>query len=823
MSRERPAITMIGNAHLDPAWMWEWGEGMEAFIATCRSALARMRETPDFIFTCSSAAHYAWIEETEPEMFREIVERVGEGRWEVVGGWWTQADCNIPSGEGLLRQGELAQAWFREKFGRTASVGYSPDAFGHSAGLPQILRLARLDSYIFCRPDPTELELPAPLFNWRSLDGASVLGYRVPFHYNMYQTTVRKKVEDLRVAFENRSELAGTPLREITESWALFYGVGNHGGGPTKEQIATIEEIGREAEVAIAFGRISDYLEGVDRTAVPEMSADLQMNSPGTYSVHAAIKRLNRRAEEELCRAEILDAMATLQEREGTDAYPARYRSRPTELLQAWRNVCFNHFHDILCGVAIKDALEDAVFRYGESLRIAETTAQHAVRAIARRIDTSEEIHTLIVVNPNAFAIDEPIDFELWHDIDKERWGREIDLRVIDDAGNDVVVDRIETRGKIGDDRVAGRFRGEIPPFGWRSWRVRYGEKGDPTPPTSAPVEASATLLRNEHLELHFAEIDTPAGITRLLCRAAGVDLLSGRAGYFAMMEDNTDTWGHGVDRFNTPSIPHLQAISSDITHHGDTGATLRTRSAAEGITVEQWYTLHRDADWVDVRCRITNTIPGTLKLCFESAIEGPETTVASLYSSTMHAADGAERPGGSWKMLHGTIDGRSVALGIADTQTHGYSAESSTLALTVLRATRYATHEPHPHDDLEENELIDIGTTEFRYRIRPVVDADPLPILARDAQILLRRPIATLESPHTPIGEPLPRTYSGIELSNRAVLVTVLRREEGSGYTLRLFNSSREEERTTLRLPAAGVDREYRLSPHQVVMVEIP
>ncbi len=814
MSRKRPTITMIGNAHLDPAWMWEWGEGMEAFIATCRSALARMEETPDLVFTCSSAAHYQWIEEAEPEIFREICRRVDEGRWEVVGGWWTQADCNIPSGEGLLRQGELGQAWFRQKFGRAATAGYSPDAFGHAAGLPQILRLVGLDSYIFCRPDPTELVLPSPLFNWRSQDGSSVLGYRVPFHYNMYQTTVRKKVEDLRRAFDRESELATGPLAEITDRWAIFYGVGNHGGGPTVEQIRTIEEIREEGEVAIDFGRLGDFLAEVDRTSLPEITDDLQMNSPGTYSVHATIKRLNRQSEEELCRAEILDALAALVVGE---EYGARYASRPEELLHAWRNVCFNHFHDLLCGVAIRNALDDAIHRYGEALRIAETTAQHAIRAIARRLETRGDAQTLLLFNPNSFAINEPVDFELWHDIDKKDWGRTIDLRVIDEEGRDLMVDRIETRGKIGDDRVAGRFHGAVPALGWRCWRIFYGEKGSPEPPTSDQVEASATLLQNDHLRLEFAPVGAPAGITRLLCRPEAIDLLDGRAATFRMMEDTTDTWGHGVDRFDRPAIPHLTLLSSEITHHGLTGATLRTRSAAEGLVVEQWFTLHRDADWIDVRCRITNTTSGTLKLCFETALENPETVVSSLYASTRGPTDGAERPGGAWKVIEGRIGGRAVALGIADTQTHGYSAEGSTLALTLLRATTYATHEPHPYSEHEENERIDVGTTEFRYRIRPVIDDDPLPTLARDAQTLLRRPLVALESPHAPAGKPLTREQTGITISNRSIILTMLRREREGGYTIRLFNTRSEPQQTDVRLAALGVDQTLHFSGHEV------
>ncbi|HET6871524.1 MAG TPA: alpha-mannosidase, partial [Sporolactobacillaceae bacterium] len=106
-------LHMIGNAHLDPVWLWQWQEGFQETKATFRSALDRMKEYDDFIFTNSSAANYEWIENNEPEMFEEIKQRIKEGRWEIVGGWWVQPDCNIPSGESFVRQGLYGQHYFK--------------------------------------------------------------------------------------------------------------------------------------------------------------------------------------------------------------------------------------------------------------------------------------------------------------------------------------------------------------------------------------------------------------------------------------------------------------------------------------------------------------------------------------------------------------------------------------------------------------------------------------------------------------------------------------------------------------------------------------
>ena len=126
---------------------------------------------------------YEWVENNDPAMFEEIRRRISEGRWEIVGGWWIQPDCNIPNGESFVRQGLYGQRYFLEKFGVTAKVGYNVDSFGHNGILPQILKKSGMDSYIFMRPMPSEKGLPGRLFLWESSDGSRVTSYRIPFEY----------------------------------------------------------------------------------------------------------------------------------------------------------------------------------------------------------------------------------------------------------------------------------------------------------------------------------------------------------------------------------------------------------------------------------------------------------------------------------------------------------------------------------------------------------------------------------------------------------------------------------------------------------------
>src|ERR1035438_4052416 len=141
---------------------------MSAVVSAVRSALERMKEDPEFTFTASSAQFYEWVAATDPDLMSQIRERVGEGRWSVVGGWWVEPDVNIPNGESLVRQGLYGQKLFQRLFGRPADIGYNPDAFGHPGTLPQILKLQGMHAFVFMRPLINEKTLPAPLFWWQS-------------------------------------------------------------------------------------------------------------------------------------------------------------------------------------------------------------------------------------------------------------------------------------------------------------------------------------------------------------------------------------------------------------------------------------------------------------------------------------------------------------------------------------------------------------------------------------------------------------------------------------------------------------------------------
>ena len=223
---------MIGNAHIDPIWLWKWQEGYAEIKATFQSALDRLDQYPDCIFTSACAVYYKWVEENEPSMFKKIVERVKEGRWNIVGGWWLQPDCNIPSGESFARHALYSQRYFKSRFGKTAKVGYNVDSFGHNGNLPQLYKKSGIDAYIFMRPDSyNEKNYPFPNntpFLWKGVDGTELLTSRIHMSYGFGLSDNEFEVIERDAVASGQNHIM------------VFFGIGNHGGGPTVRQLEKI-------------------------------------------------------------------------------------------------------------------------------------------------------------------------------------------------------------------------------------------------------------------------------------------------------------------------------------------------------------------------------------------------------------------------------------------------------------------------------------------------------------------------------------------------------------------------------------------------------
>ena len=300
-------VFLIANAHIDPMWQWEIDEGMAAALSTFRNAVA-LAENNNFIFCHNEAMLYEWIENNEPTLFERIRKLIAVGRWHIMGGWYLQPDCNMLSGESFIRQIETGKKYFREKFGVSPSVAVNVDSFGHSIGMVQILAKCGYNGYIVGRPGNCEFHPGLSRFVWEGPDGSSVNVARISF-YNTLLGQAAKRIEEAVIEDKNEKKL-------------IFWGVGNHGGGPSRKDLAEIEKMKNGSEgfqYIHAYPEIFfDEIEG----ELPKITESLHPSMPACYISQSRVKRLYRKLENLLDFTEKLSAACVANGRGGASIRP---------------------------------------------------------------------------------------------------------------------------------------------------------------------------------------------------------------------------------------------------------------------------------------------------------------------------------------------------------------------------------------------------------------------------------------------------------------------------------------------------------------------
>ena len=221
-------VHLICNAHIDPVWQWDWPEGVGAILSTFRSA-AELADEFDYIFCHNEASAYRYVEVYAPDLFERIKQLVKKKKWHIMGGWYLQPDCNMPSGESFVRQILVGQKYFEEKFGIKPTTAINFDPFGHTRGLVQIMRKCGQDSYMVCRPSKFQLPLKKENFLWEGFDGSTVKVLRS----ETYNTPLGESAKAIKERIDRQGE----------KSACVLWGVGNHGGGPSKKDLAEIAKM----------------------------------------------------------------------------------------------------------------------------------------------------------------------------------------------------------------------------------------------------------------------------------------------------------------------------------------------------------------------------------------------------------------------------------------------------------------------------------------------------------------------------------------------------------------------------------------------------
>lgn len=358
------------HAHIDMNWQWSYDETVMTTLDTFKTMLDILKEYPEYKFSQSQASVYRIVEEYAPDMLEEIKKYVAEGRWEVTASTWVEADKNMPTGESFARHALYTKEYLGELLGLSPEylcIDFEPDTFGHSANIPEISAKSDVKYYYHCRGN----DGGDYLYRWRSKSGAELIVYREPYFYN---SAIDASIAD-----------AALDISEKTGSKTLLkvYGVGDHGGGPTRRDIEKILEMSKwPIFPKIEFGTFHQYFEEVEkiRDTLPVLAEEINFICDGCYSSQSRIKAGNIRGERNLRQAEAVSAFSAAFT--GGKDLSASYKN-------AWKKVLFNQFHDIITGSGVIATREYACGEYSKVEAAVRAGSKASIRQICSKIDTS--------------------------------------------------------------------------------------------------------------------------------------------------------------------------------------------------------------------------------------------------------------------------------------------------------------------------------------------------------------------------------------------------------------------------------------------------
>jgi alpha-mannosidase len=796
MPATRLTIHLVANAHLDPVWLWDWREGLNEGITTCRTMLDLMDEDPEFTFVRGEAAIYRHIREHDPATFARIAARVAEGRWDVVGGTWVQADTNLPATETFVRQYLHGQGYLAEAFGKPVRVAWAADSFGHAAGLPEVMAGAGITGFVFTRPEEKVMPLALPAFWWEGSGGSRILAYRpLAGWYGCERGEAGPKLDRLLEQADRQ------PLRDV----GFFYGLGNHGGGATRRHLAEIRAWAeRHPEVRVVHSGLHRLLDALaDDVAargldLPVHRGEMNFCLRGCYASVAKFKWPYRRAEAALSAAETIDALAaTATER------------RPADLAEEWRGICFGSFHDILPGSSIERAYDDQLAWLGGIVHRSQGVTLAAVNALAARIDTSVPRtgdHPTAVPhllwNPHPHPVSGLVELEGSLDY-RPIWaykGRPDDLPIeVRDADGEILPHQAIATEHHAMVNLAWRKRVVVPvtlpPLGWRVVTMGWVE-GAVRAARPGGVTASADAIANGIYEVRAA-----IGAAGLDIRRHGEPVFAGDGLQAVVVEDRWGSWGgmaEEPDSFDLRAVRARWTVAKvELRERGPERAALWVRLCGGGSSrIDLTITLARDRPAVDLaarvfwdeRCaRLHLLMPGATDATYE--VPGGRATRTTA----------GEVPGLRWARVTGPGGG----FGFASDALSSFAVRDGAFTATVVRASRYADDVTVGPEELPWMPAVDCG--ELSCRLLIAAGDERLPVLARE---LCQAPFAQTVVPARPVGPELPRSGSFAALRPESLAMLALKpAADGEGLVLRVQETTGRATGAELTLFGARLD----------------
>jgi alpha-mannosidase len=702
---QQATFHLTGNSHIDAAWLWPWTETVDVVRRTFSTALQLMDEYPTYTYTQSALQYNEWMAEKYPEMNAEIKRRIQEGRWEVVGGMWVEPDLNMPDGESQVRQLLVGQRTLQKLYGITTRIGWNPDTFGYDWQLPQIYKKSGMDYFVTQKLSANETNpLPFKMFWWESPDGSKVLTY-FPHSYGNHDLDPIRLSNDLVKA----RTLAPGMLQTMD-----LYGVGDHGGGPTRAMLDQGLHWMQPDKVVpqMQFGPAQSYFSGIEtkiaansptwnyqamgkgvaalpvppqgEVSIPTWKDELYFeHHRGTYSTQANHKRNVRESEEWMLNAEKYSSLAWL---DGAP-YPA------TELTEAWKKVLFNQFHDLAAGSGIGIIYKDAQRDYDQVRWATQEASSKALQTIQSRIDTrAAGAVPILVFNPLGWERSGLVQVDV-----EMPAAATAGVSVLDGHNRVLPSEIVSTDSQTNTYRLAIQVK-DVPSLGYEVLHVVPEKR-----PFSSDLKANGMTIENAFLRV---TVDPSTGcITSLYDKKSNFEsLAAGACGDQLQTFQDTpvteDAWNIDPGTLDHPT-PLTQADSVKLLENSPFRAVIRVSRTWQSSKFVQDITLYPDSDHVDIVNDIDwHETKVLLKATFPLAASSKMATYEIPYGTI-------ERPTtrtNSWDEAKFEVSAlRWADLGdgkhgfsLINEAKYGYDCKDNVLRLTLLRSPTY----PDPNAD---------------------------------------------------------------------------------------------------------------------------
>jgi alpha-mannosidase len=632
---------------------------------------------------------------------------------------------------------------------------------------------------MFMRPGAHEKELPADVFWWQGADGTRLLTYRIPGSYGVTRDVQARMLDFV------------TKLQEPTKDMMLFYGAGDHGGGPAKDTINSILDAQKQAGAPkIIFSTPDRYFDDISKNTsegtYPVVNDDLQHHSVGCYTALSEVKKDNRTAEAALVTGEKMAALANVL---------VGFPYPKSDFSVSWQKVLLAQFHDSMAGTALPEAYVVAHSAFGFAKEVADQAIYLAAAKIAWQIPTTDPESTyLVVFNPHAWAANLNVQYDL------SFGGRPnapatppMASRLEDEKGNAIPHQWVAGQTVAGNRRGLV-FQAPVPAFGYRQFRVRRVE---PSAEPESTVHATDKTLENEHLRVTFAD----DGTISLFDKDAGAEVFHGGTGgaRAVVIDDPSDTWSHDVVSY-TKEIGAFGGAKLRMLENGPVRATIRVRTGYGASLMTTDWMLYAGAHSLEARVSLDwHEHQKILKFSFPVEVQNPVPTYEIAYGFKVREANGHEDPGQRWIDLSGERNGKQYGLTVLNDAKYGYSVQDNDLRVSIVRGAAYAQHQPRRIDPNGEYIWQDQGIQTFRMVLAPHAGTWQDAGVVRMAEEMMA---------------PVPVLYQGIHKGTRApvasflsvdvpdVLVSdVKQAEDGNDLIIRCYETAGHATKATLDL----------------------